>query len=176
MIPFLIVLIVVGALLVLGGVLLKPIWRVAVRPFYRQPDAQEPSRLGWAVRSGFMIVAGAVVIVASGSILTQSLPAPPEPSAVVRADCDSLIDEVGSPSSRAAVEDAVTDAAEAAGYDVERQEKSTDSSVELPGGDTTVTVDVATWTVTDGSDEVATFTWTTSGSVPGQFSAVCAAS
>jgi hypothetical protein len=173
MIPFLIVLIVVGALLVLGGVLLKPIWRAAVRPFFRQPDAQEPSRLGWAVRSGFMIVVGAVVIVGSGIILSQSLPAQPEPSAVARADCDSLVDEVGSPSSRGAVDEAVTDAAGAAGYDVGLTEKSTDSSIELPSGDTTITVDVATWTVSDGPDEVATFTWTTSGTVPGRFSAVC---
>jgi hypothetical protein len=176
MVAFLIVLIVAGALLVLGGVLLKPIWRVAVRPFYRHPDAQQPSTLGWAVRSGAMIVAGVAVIAASASILSQAQPTQPSPSEDARADCESLIDEVGSPSTTDAAESAVTDAAGAAGYEVGREDTSSDSVVELPGGDTTVTVDVVTWTVTDGSDTVATFTWTTSGSVPGRFSASCAVS
>jgi hypothetical protein len=174
--PFLIVLIVVGVLLVVGGVLLKPIWRVAVRPFYRRPDAQEPSRFGWGVRSGVMILTGAVVIVASASLLGQVQLAQPDPTAVARANCASLLDEVGSPSTAATAEAAVIDAAEAAGYDVERKDTSSDSVVELPSGDTTITVDVVTWTMTDGSDTVATFTHTSSDSMPGRFSASCAES
>ncbi|MDO9399001.1 MAG: hypothetical protein Q7T71_20840 [Herbiconiux sp.] len=173
MTPLLIVLIVVGALLVLVGVLLKPVWRVAVRPFYRQPDAQEPSRLGWAVRSGGMILAGGAVIVASASILSQSSVAEPGPSTAARAGCDALIDEVGSPTSLPAAEEAVAGAARSGGYELERDERSSDSVVELPGGDSTVTVDVVTWTVSDGPDAVAAFTWTSSGSVPGRFSATC---
>jgi hypothetical protein len=173
MVPLLIVLIVVGALLVVGGVLLKPLWRVAVRPFYRHPDALEPSRLGWGVRSGIMIVAGVAVVIGSASILSQAHPADTDPSDVARADCDSLVDEVGSPSTTDTADTAVRDAAQAAGFDVERDDTSSESVVELPSGDTTVTVDVVTWTVTDGPDDVATFTWTTSGSVPGRFSATC---
>jgi hypothetical protein len=85
-----------------------------------------------------------------------------------------LRDEVGSPTTAATAAKAVTDAAKAAGFDVEREDTSSDSVVELPSGDTTVTVDVVTWTVTDSPDPVATFTWTTSGSVPGRFTGTCA--
>lgn len=173
MAALLIVLIVVGALLVLGGLFLKPLWRVAVRPFYRHPDAQEPSKLGWGVRSGVMILAGAVVIVGSASLWSQSAPAQPSPSAIARENCDALVDQVGSPSGLTAAENAVKDAADAAGYEVEREDKSSDSVAELPSGDTTITVDVTTWTVVDASDTVATFTWTSSGSVPGRFTGSC---
>jgi hypothetical protein len=173
MVPFLIVLIVIGAILVLGGLLLRPIWRVAVRPLYRHPDAQEPSRLGWAVRSGAMILAGAAVIVGSASLLGQAQSKQPTPSAEARENCAALLDEVGSPSTTDTADKAVTEAAEAHGYAVERDDTSSDSVVGLPSGDTTVTVDVATWTVTDGPDPVATFTWTTSGSVPGRFTGTC---
>ncbi|WP_291053939.1 hypothetical protein [Herbiconiux sp.] len=173
MAALLIVLIVVGVLLVLGGLFLKPLWRVAVRPFYRQPDAQEPSKLGWGVRSGGMVLAGAVVIVASATLLSQTAPAQPSASAIARETCATLVDQVGSPSGLTAAEKAVTDAADAAGYEVKREDTSSDSVAELPSGDTTITVDVTTWTVVDGSDTVATFTWTTSGSVPGRFTGSC---
>jgi hypothetical protein len=129
-----IVLIVVGALLVLGGLFLKSLWRIAVRPFYRQPDAQEPSKLGWGVRSGVMILAGALVIVGSASLLSQTAPAQPSPSAIARQNCDALVDQVGFPSGLATAEKAVTDAAVAAGYEVEREDTSSDSVAELPSG------------------------------------------
>jgi hypothetical protein len=170
MIALWIALIVVGVLLVLGGVFLKPLWRVAVRPFYRHPEAQEPSKLGWGARSGFMIIAGLIVIAGSASLLgsTSQAPAPSETSS---RSCSELVDQVGSPSTSAEVDEAVREAADQAGYSVERDESSSDSVAELPGGDETITVSVTTWTVLTGSDTVATFTWTTADSVPGRFSA-----
>jgi hypothetical protein len=121
-----------------------------------------------------MIVAGAAVIVGSASLLGQAQPTQPGPSAEARASCAALRDEVGSPTTTAAAEKAVTEAAKAAGFDVEREDTSSDSVVELPSGDTAVTVDVVTWKVSDGPETVATFTWTTSGSVPGRFTGTCA--
>lgn len=41
-----IALVVLGAALVAVGLLLRPLWRVAIRSFLRQPEAQEPSELG----------------------------------------------------------------------------------------------------------------------------------
>ncbi len=119
-------------------------------------------------------MAGAAVIVGSASLLGQAQPTQPGPSDDARASCAALQDEVGSPTTTAAAEKAVTDAAKAAGFDVEREDTSSESVVELPSGDTTVTVDVVTWTVTDGPETVAAFTWTTSGSVPGRFTGTCA--
>jgi hypothetical protein len=76
---------------------------------------------------------------------------------------------VGSPTRSADADEAVRDAADAAGYDVEREELTTESVAELPGGDETIAVTVTTWTVLDGGGEVAAFTWTSSDSVPGRF-------
>lgn len=176
MAPLSIILIAGGALLILGGAFLKPIWRATVRPFYRHPEAQEPSRLGWGVRSVGMILTGTVVIVGAASLVGQGHRVQPSSTAVAHATCVALLDQVGSPSTSARAEKAVTDAAHAVGYDVNREESSSDSDVELPNGESTVTVDVVTWTVTDGAADVATFTWASSGSIPGRFSATCAES
>jgi hypothetical protein len=167
----LIALIVVGALLVLGGVLLKPLWRVAIAPFYRQPAAQEPSKLGWGVRSVVMILAGVVVIVAGISLLGNTSQSAPTPSEVESQSCSALVDEVGSPSTSDGADEAIREAANQAGYDVERDESSSESVAETPGGDTTITVTMTTWTVVGAGDTVAVFTWTASDSVPGRFTA-----
>ena len=171
MTALLIGLIVVGVLLMIGGLFLKPLWRVAVRPFYRHPEAQEPSRLGWGARSAVMIVAGAIVIVASAGMLIGTAPTQPTPSEVASRSCADLVDEVGSPSSSAAADEAITAAAEGAGFAVEREESSSDSVAELPGGDQTITVSVTTWTVRSPDAAIATFTWTSADSVPGRFTA-----
>ena len=171
MTALLIALIVAGALLVLCGVFLRQVWRVGIRPLYRHPEAQEPSKLSWLIRSTVMILAGVVVMVTGIGLLVDAadeLPAASENSAP---SCADLVDDVGSPSTRAEVDGTVQEAAGSAGYDVERIESSSDSTAELPGGDETITVDVTTWTVLDGSDIVAKFTWTSSESVPGRFGA-----
>jgi hypothetical protein len=166
-----IALIVVGALLVLGGIFLKPLWRVAVRPFYRHPAAQEPSKLGWGARSAVMIFAGVISIVLSVGLLGSTAPDPPTPPGTTSQECSDLVEQVDSPSSASGADQAVRDAADQAGFDVEREESTSETVTALPSGDETITVTVTTWVVRDGSDTVATFTWTSSDSVLGRFSA-----
>lgn len=160
-----------GVLLILGGVLLKPIWSVAVRPFYRNPEAQEPSKLGWGVRSGIMIVAGIIVVVGGIGFLGQADDAEPMPSEAASDRCEAFVDQIERPVSSAATDEAVTSAADEAGYEVERKERSEDSIADLPGGEVTITVTTTTWTVRDGGDTVATFTWTETDNVQGRFGA-----
>jgi hypothetical protein len=171
MTAFSIVFIVLGALLILGGVLLQPLWRATVRPLYRNPEAQEPSVLGWGVRSGIMILSGLVVIVVSIGLLGQGVDAQPSPSEAAAERCSAFVDEVGSPDSPDEVDEAVSEAADGAGFDVDRRE-STDSRVaDLPSGEVTITVETTTWTVRDGGETVATFGWTAADNVPGRFRA-----
>ena len=160
--------IVVGALLVAGGIFIKPIGRAAIRLFYRRPDAQEPSNLSWGLRSVFMIVAGLVVIGVSVSQLAAIAGDVPTPAEVESDRCEDLVDQMGSPNSAKEVEEAVAEAAAVAGYQVERSDSTTDEIVTIPSGEETVTILVSTWTVKDGVDVVSTFTWTESDVNQGQ--------
>ncbi|MGV8881254.1 MAG: hypothetical protein ACOH19_03800 [Rhodoglobus sp.] len=72
------------------------------------------------------------------------------------------------PNSPNEVEDAVTEAADTAGYQVERSVTSTDEIITIPSGERTITILVSTWTVKDGGDVVSTFTWTESDVNQGQ--------
>jgi hypothetical protein len=120
-----------------------------------------------------MIVTGVAVIIGGATLLVQTQPTPPSPSAVARSNCFSLRDEVGSPSTSKLTEKAVNEAAAKAGYTVERNDESTESVVDLPSGEAKITIDTVTWTVTHGSETVASFTWTSSDSTPGRFRAHC---
>lgn len=160
--------IVVGALLVAGGIFIKPIGHAAIRLSYRRPDAQEPSSLSWGLRAVFMIVGGLVIIGISISQLSALAADVPTQTEVKSDRCDDFVDQVGLPNSPNEVEDAVTEAAGAAGYQVERSVTLTDETITIPSGEQTITIKVSTWTVNDGGDVVSTFTWTESDVNQGQ--------
>ncbi|QCR20448.1 hypothetical protein [Agrococcus sp. SGAir0287] len=166
---FAIALMVLGALLVVAGLLLRPIWRALVAPLYRRPDAQEPSPLGWRLRTAILVVGGIATIV-GGALLASDLAgrtAEVEPAASVATSageapdaCASIVEAVARPASLDLADAAIAEAAADAGYEVDRESSETEETLPQPSGEATVVVLQTRWTVLDGDAEVAAFTWT----------------
>lgn len=102
-----------GLLLILSSSFVRGIWRVRVRPFYRKPDAIEPSSLGFRVRSAALLGTGLVAlafsIVQIVAITDEGVGSTAGPDAGER--CSDLAAQVGHPPSLSKAEDAISDAA-----------------------------------------------------------------
>lgn len=147
---------VLGGLLIVAGVFTRKIWQVTVRPFYRNPDAIEPSSAGFAVRALFMIAAGVIFL---GVGISQG-------KSEKEADhCSDITDEVGEPTSLDDAEDAIRRATSSEEYSVESEESTDEHTV--AGMDNQTTITTTKWTVSANGKPIARFTWSETDSDSG---------
>lgn len=170
MVTLFVLLTIAGVLLLAAGFFVRPIWRVTVRPFYRNPDAIEPSELGFRMRSGVIIVTGIIVMVVSIVEINLIMADQPTPKERTAESCGDIVDNVGHPTSSSEAAKAVKRAAADAGYRVDSDETSEDESLDVAGEEHSITITTTTWSVTDDEQEIVQFQWTESETVHGRFS------